>query len=111
MESFRKAYARCQKDLDALLHDRLSDLDLVLTRVQHLVIDIERCVTLIENVRSRQERVAKISPAGMHRLAVASSKHSKQIRSAVAALDRVDQEAREVSVRVDTLHMPAPPSA
>lgn len=111
MGSFRRAHARCQKDFDALLHDRLSDLDLVLTRVQHFVFDIERCVTLIENVRSRQEGAAKISPAGTHRLAVAMSEHSKKIRSTVATLGREDQEAREVSVRVDTLHMPAPPGA
>lgn len=111
MESFGKAYARCQEDFDTLLHGSLSDLDPVLASLQHLFADFERRVTLMEDVRSIGRGAAETSPAGVHREMVASSEQSDKIHFTVAALGRVNQGARVVSTRVATVHKPAPPGA
>lgn len=52
LESFKEADARSRKVLDALLYDKLADLDRTLPRLQDLVADVDRGVTLTENVSS-----------------------------------------------------------
>lgn len=58
-----------------------------------MVADAERRVTLLENVRSCREGAAAMNPVGVHHPAGASNAQSDRLRSTVAALNGVDQEA------------------
>lgn len=80
---------------DAHLQYRLSDLNPLLKRLQQLVADVERRVTLIENVRSFQGGAGFTSPAGVHRQTVASSEQLDKIRISIAALSRGSQDAKK----------------
>lgn len=56
LKPFGEAYARCRAEFEALLHHRLSDLQTALTGLVHLVADVDRRDTLLENVLSRRGR-------------------------------------------------------
>lgn len=113
LESFKGAYAKCQKGCNAFVHDieLLADLNPSLVYVQHLITDVERSVTLQENVRSRRNGAPVTDPTGMHRQPAASSEKLDKIRFNVAAIGRLYQETKDVSTRVDIVEVPAPQGA
>lgn len=55
IESFKEAYVPCPQDFESLLESPLEDLHSALRRLEHLIADVERRVTLIERVRSRRQ--------------------------------------------------------
>lgn len=55
MESFEEAYVRCPQDFESLLQSPLEDLHSALRRLEHLIADVKRRVTLIERVHPRRE--------------------------------------------------------
>lgn len=91
VESFKEAYAKCQEGCNAFVHDieLLADLNPLLAYVQHLITDVERRVTLLENVRSRRKGAPVTDPIGMHRQPAASSEKLDKIRSTVVAIGRL----------------------
>lgn len=108
LESLGEAYASCRKDFEALSHDGLSDLEQALTRLEHLVADVERRVIMLHNVRTRHEGAGVMSPAGVHQPAGASSAQLDRFSSTVEAVDRVDQERESASVGAGGTIVPAP---
>lgn len=101
LESFGEAYARCRDDFEAVLHDRLSDLEPELTRLKHSVANVECRVILLDNVRSCRGGAAVVSPVGVHQPADAPSAQSDRIHWGVAALGRVGKERENASVPAD----------
>lgn len=90
------------------MHDRLSDVNPALTRLEHFVDDVERRVTWLENVPSCREEAAETSTVGVQQTAGAPNAQSDRVRFAVVALSRVDQDKEGALVRADATIMPAP---
>lgn len=102
LESFGEASARCREDFEALLHDRLDDLEPALTWLGVLVADVELLVTPLAQVRCR--RVINMVTS----LVTATSLLSNRARFAVAALSCARKRPESPLLRQGGLTIPAP---